>query len=561
MLTELRASELGVIADITLVLGPGMTAITGETGAGKTLVVEAVDLLVGGRADPGVVRTGAVEATVEGRFEAPPSPPVPDVDSIEGGAGHDTEMVLRRTVAAAGRSRAHVDGRMVTAAELALLGSVLVDLHGQHTHQSLLVPAAQRTALDAFGVVDTSGLEAARAALAAVEAARRELGGDARARAREIDLLRHQVGELDAAGLSDPAEDARLSDEEDLLAGATAHREAAAAAHHALMADGGPAEIVGTVIALLGGRPPLSLAEQRLRGLAVELADAAVDLRDLADQLEDNPERLAAVGARRQLLAGLRRRYGDTLEEVMAFHAGAAERLEALERAEERAAGLDEERAVASAAVAAAASTVRGQRRVAAGPLAGAVEENLRRLAMPGARVEVSVDSDDGSDVRFLLSANPGEPVAPLAKVASGGELARAMLALRLALRMGDARTLVFDEVDAGIGGEAALAVGRALADLARDHQVLVVTHLAQVAAFADAQIVVVKGELGGRTVSFAKPVVGEDRVRELARMIAGAPEVASAQAAAADLLARAEQMRNVSGPAVRKGRTRRGAA
>ena len=533
MLVELRARELGVIADVTIVLGAGMTAITGETGAGKTLVVEAIDLLVGGRADPRAVRAGAAESVVEGRFAA------------------SEERVLRRVVPASGRSRAHIDGTMATAAELAELGRSLVDLHGQHAHQSLLHPATQRAALDAFGRVDLAPLVAARRRQAELDAVLAELGGDARARAREVDLLRHQVAELAAAAITGPEEDAALAEEEDRLGDAEASRDAAAAAHALLTAEAGAADALGLAVAAVQGRGPLVPVEGRLRGLAAELADVATELRDAAETLESDPARLDAIRQRRQLLRDLRRKYGDTLGEVLGFGAEAQVRLAHLEQLEGRAAGLEAERAEARAAVAAAAAEVRRQRRAAAPRLAAEVQGRLAELAMARVEVRVEVEGNDGGDVAFLLAANPGEPAAPLSRVASGGELARTMLALRLALtaagrgdRGAAVPTLVFDEVDAGIGGEAALAVGRSLAALSRDHQVLVVTHLAQVAAFADTQVVVEKREATGRTISTAVVAEGESRIRELARMLSGQPDAGPARAHAEELLRAAAQLR-----------------
>jgi len=546
VLVELRARELGVIADLTLLLGAGMTAITGETGAGKTLVVEAIDLLVGGRADPRAVRAGASEAVVEGRFVLPEDAPP------AGGEKSVGERVLRRVVPAEGRSRAHVDGSMATAAELADLGRSLVDLHGQHAHQSLLHPATQRAALDTFGRVELSPLVAARRRQAELDALLAELGGDARARAREIDLLRHQVAELAAASIADPGEDVDLAEEEDRLGDVEAHREAAASAHALLSSDAGAVDAVGLAVARLNGRLPLAPIEQRLRGVAAELGDLAGELRDAAEGLESDPARLAAIRERRHLLADLRRKYGGTLAEVLDFGAGAEARLGHLEQLEGRAGRLEAERAEAAEAVASAALEVRRQRLAAAPHLATAVQGRLAELAMAKVRLRVEVEGDDGGEVGFLLAANPGEPAAPLAKVASGGELARTMLALRLAMtdgaqggpRSGRVPTLVFDEVDAGIGGEAALAVGRSLAALSRDHQVLVVTHLPQVAAFADSQVVVEKAESNGRTISTAVLAEGEDRIRELARMLSGQPDAGPAQAHAEELLRAADRLR-----------------
>jgi DNA repair protein RecN (Recombination protein N) len=523
MLVELAVTDLGVIADLSLVLGPGMTALTGETGAGKTLVVTAIDLLVGGRADATMVRPGAEEARVEGRFVTP-----------EG-----DEIVLSRVVPADGRSRAYVNGRLAPVSALAEHGASLVDLHGQHAHQSLLRPATQRRSLDAFGTIDLEPLRSARARLTEIDAALAALGGDERARAREIDLLRFQVGELDAAGLDDPDEDEALAKEESVLADAVAHREAAATVLAALTDEGGAADGVGVALAAVTDRSPYADIESRLRTVAAELAELASDVRTAGERIDEDPARLDALRTRRQLLRDLRRKYGETLADVVTFATEARERLAELEGRDARAAALDGERAAAITAERAAAAVVAKARRAAAPKLARAVQEHLAALAMPKARIEIAVEGDDPADeVSFLLGANAGEPPAPLAKVASGGELARTMLALRLALGDAEIPTLVFDEVDAGIGGEAALAVGRSLAALGGSGQVLVVTHLPQVAAFADAQVAVAKAERGGRTVASAMKLDDGERVVELSRMLSGQPESAAARGHAEELLA-----------------------
>jgi DNA repair protein RecN (Recombination protein N) len=528
VLVELAVTDLGVIADLSLLLGPGMTALTGETGAGKTLVVTAIDLLVGGRADATVVRPGAEEARVEGRF-------------VVG----DDEIVLARVVPADGRSRAYVNGRLAPVSALAEAGAALVDLHGQHAHQSLLAPATQRASLDAFGRVDLEPLRAARGRLTEIDAALAALGGDERARAREIDLRRYQVAELDAAGLDDAGEDEALAREESILGDAVAHREAAAAAHAALVDDDGASDAIGTALAALAGRTPFADVEARLRAVAAEVAEAAADARAAAEAIDEDPARLDAVRTRRQLLRDLRRKYGESLADVISFGSEARARLDELEAHDARAAALDVERVAALADERACSAVVAAARRKAAPKLAKVVQERLLTLAMPKARMAVEVVGDDpGDDVRFLLSANPGEPLAPLAKVASGGELARTMLALRLALGDTAIGTLVFDEVDAGIGGEAALAVGRSLAALAGDAQVLVVTHLPQVAAFADAQVAVAKEEVGGRTVASAQRLDDAARVVELSRMLSGQPDSAAARDHAEELLAVAAEQR-----------------
>ena len=521
MLAELVVSDLGVIEHLSLVIGPGMTVVSGETGAGKTLIVDAIELLVGGRADPAMVRPGAAEAVVEGRF-------------VVG----DDEVILRRVVPTEGRSRAYVDNRLASASGLAETGAGLVDLHGQHDHQSLLAPAVQRRALDRFGAIDLEPRRLARKRLASIDERLAALGGDERERAREIDLLRYQVRELDDAAVTDPDEDRRLDEEEDLLADASSFREAGERAWLALTTDGGAGDAVAQAIAAVDGRVPFADALGRLRGVEAELTDLASELRATGDGIEEDPERQAIVRERRHLLHELGRKYGDTLADVIDYHRDATERLAELESRDAVAAALDAERVVALEEVEAADRALAAARRAVAPKLAAATQANLRELAMPKAKVEVQVEGPAGDDVVFLLAANPGAPPLPLAKVASGGELARSMLALRLVLTEAP-DTLVFDEVDAGIGGTAALAVGRSLAALAATHQVLVVTHLAQVAASADSHVRVTKSTGRTRTTTSVAVLDPEDRVVEISRMLSGSPDSDTAHEHARELLER----------------------
>ncbi len=450
MLSELRVRQLGVIEDLTLVLGPGLTALSGETGAGKTLVVEAIGLLLGGRAEGSLVRPGAGEALVDGRFLLP--------------GGAEPEVVLGRVVPADGRSRAYVDGRMATVATLAERGDRLVDLHGQHAHQSLFSASAQRDALDLYAGADQAPREAARRRLREVEQAIQRSGGDAAGRGREAELLRYQLTELESACLDDPAEDDDLAVEEERLARAAAHRAAALAAYESLSGDEQVQDTLGQLVARLAGHPPLAGVHDRLRGASAELADIAADLRHTAEALEEDPERLAEVSARRALLRELCRKYGGAvggLGDVLAFQAAVRARLAELEGLEALGSRLGEERAGCLAELRRASEQLGQARRSAATSLGAAVEGELHRLAIPRARFVVSVGAEGredssgtadlrqlaGEDVTFLLAANPGEPLLPLAAVASGGELARAMLALRLVLigprtKAGPARTV-----------------------------------------------------------------------------------------------------------------------
>ncbi len=529
MLVELRVRDLGVIADLDLAIGPGMTALTGETGAGKTLVVEALELLLGGRADAAIVRAGALEAVVEGRFV---------VD--------ERELVLSRAVPTAGRSRAYVDGRMAPASLLSELGEDLVDLHGQHVHQSLLHQTAQREALDIFAGADLEPLAQARQELAAIDARLTDLGGDPRVLARTVGLLRFQLDEIAAAAITALDEEEKLVAEESVLAQIGVLRVAMAGARNALAgpdaslahASLGATDLLGMAASQLAAHETLSDIAVRIRAAQADVEDAARELRLRDEQLEEDPDRLEAVRQRLQLFADLRRKYGSSLADVLEFERASQAQLAELEAAEETRCGLEARRRAAAGLLEQAEKRLGASRRQAAPKLAAAVEAHLRELALPGARLEVRVGDDPaGQEVEFLLGANPGEPALAFSKVASGGELARTMLATRLVLSVAPP-TLVFDEVDAGVGGEAALAVGRALCAIGRDHQVLVVTHLAQVAAFADEQVLVSKSETEGRTVARARPVTGEDRVVELSRMLSGHPDSAAARRHARELLA-----------------------
>lgn len=535
MLSELRVVDLGIIAELTVPIGAGLTAITGETGAGKTLLVEALQLLLGGRADASLVREGATEARVDGRFVTA-----------------DDEVVLSRVVPRDGRSRAYVDGRPATATELGELGARLVDLHGQHEQQSLLHPAAQRNLLDAWCGAPAADarreLAVLRARLAALRSELEAFGGDERARAREIDLLRFQLEEIDAAEIAGVDEDAELAAEDLLLGDAENHRDALETAREAL--GGGAADALAVAAGGLAGREPFAELSNRILGAQAELAELALELRIAREGIVADPERLAWVRDRRLRLRELRRKYGDTLADVMAFRLEAATRLADLESHDERAGAIAAESAEVAVLRREVGATLGEVRRAGAGPLAAEVTDRLRELALPAATFSIRVEplafdesvgehgiSDDGADaVVFELAPNPGEPARPLAKAASGGELSRTMLAIRVVLS--DAPpTLIFDEVDAGIGGEAGIAIGAALAALGERHQVLCVTHLAQVAAQADAQLHVRKQTTGKRTIAAVEVLLDNARVGELSRMLGGLGDSAHARSHALELL------------------------
>lgn len=596
MLVELRVTNLGVIEDQTILLGPGLTALTGETGAGKTLLVDAISLLTGAPSDPSLVAPGADQAVIEGRFEGGPAGlPAPGAEAGSPGSHPEvtpgTDVVLTRVIPAGGRSRCYIDGRMASLSQLGAIGRALVDIHGQHAHQSLLSPSAQRDALDSAAGIDTSEVSTWRRRVRELTVARDDLGGDPRARARQLDLLTYQLHEIDSADLDDPSEDRRLMEEEELLADAGGLAETAGAAWEALAGDSGVVERLGRVVSATAGRRPLAELHGRLSALQEELTDAAAEARRLGESVEDDPPRLAAIGERRRCLTELRRKYGGTLDEVIAYREELRRQVDELASHDLKAAEVEAELDRAAKELTVSLERLWEARRAAAPRLARAVEGRLRELAMPRARFDIEVGPDPSSEaVTWMLAPNPGQPLLPLAKVASGGELSRAMLATRLVMGPAGAGpgaaapgpgaagagpgaagagpaaappapgpvTLVFDEVDAGIGGEAAIAVGAALSALGQDRQVLVVTHLAQVAAFAATQFNVAKRVLGGpgagpeigagtgpgageRTVATATPLSGEARVVELARMLSGRPDSESARRHAEELLAAAE--------------------
>jgi DNA repair protein RecN (Recombination protein N) len=564
MLAELVVENLGVIERLAIRFDVGMTAVTGETGAGKTLVVGAIELLLGGRAEPHMVRSGSDEARIDGRFLL----------------GNE-EIVLTRVIPRTGRSRAYVDHRPSPVSVLAEMGAKLVDLHGQHAHQSLLHPAAQRAALDAFAGIEVKPLIDARAEVRSLELERTAFGGDERARARELDLVRFQLAELEAANLVDPGEEKVLQAEEDLLSDAQAHQEAASTGQDALSGEGGARDSVGETIRVLSTRAPYEAVVRRLRDVAGELEDINGELRSIGESIEDNPSRLADVRSRRQLLKELQRKYGDDLASVLAFRDETQLRVTELLEHDKRAAAVDAKLGGAIKNVQVQALALTQKRRASCEKLASAIEGRLRQLAMPKARINIHVGDvpiDGEGEVVFLLAANAGTEPLPMAKVASGGELARVMLSLRLALLEGrqlvdgdPPETLIFDEVDAGIGGQAAVAVGNALADLGVGRQVVVVTHLAQVAACATHQVQVLKVDsllvdsllvdsllvdsstvlpvskprqaskksavVAMRTVTSAVMLEREQRITELARMLAGNPDSKTARDHAEELL------------------------
>ena len=556
MIEEMRLRDLGVIAEATLPIGAGFTAITGETGAGKTMVVTGLGLLLGQRADSGAVRAGASQATVDGVWIVPEDGPVAarvreaggDVEPIGGGRA---ELYIGRSISSEGRGRASVGGRAAPAGVLADLADELVVVHGQSDQLRLRSAAAQRDALDRFGgeAVHTAR-DAYRRTFEHWRTIDRELSQlteDRDARAREAEDLRAQLAEIEQAA-PQSGEDAELAARAERLANAEELRVAAATAHDGLSGEGDEPD---AAMLLAESRrvlervhdPVLEELAGQLADLGYRVADVAAALAGyLADLDESGPHELAAVEERRAVLAGLVRAHGTLDAAIELLDTGSA-RLAELDDDSGRIERLTEERDAAAAALDETAALLTAARTEAAARLGAAVTAELRALAMPDARLEVAVTAgaetaSGRDDVAILLAPHPGAEPRAVSRGASGGELSRVMLAIEVVIAAVDpVPTFVFDEVDAGIGGAAAIEVGRRLARLSESSQVIAVTHLAQVAAFAANHLTVVKANDGSVTASDVRRLEGADREAEMARLLSGMPDSDAALTHARELL------------------------
>jgi DNA repair protein RecN (Recombination protein N) len=559
MVEEVTIRGLGVIDEAVLELSPGFNVLTGETGAGKTMVVTSLGLLFGGRADPQRVRPGADRASVEGRIIVAPDSRVTARVEEAGGELDDGALIVTRTVSAEGRSRAHLGGRSVPVSMLINIADDLVAVHGQADQQRLLQPGRQRAALDRYaGAAIDKPMRAYTATYQRhrqVTALLDELTTRSRERAQEADLLRFGLEEIEKV---DPkaGEDADLAAEEEKLGHADALRTAATTAHEALLGDPGAAVVAADAVGLLGAaRNALEAVrdhDQALATLAERVAEAnylvsdvGTELAAYAESVEADPARLAAVQERQAALTSLTRKYGETVAEVLAWAERSAQRLTELESDDERIEELRAEHAELTERLAELAAELTAVRQEAAERFSAAVTEELTALAMPHARIVAAVTQTDEfgpyglDEVELRLAAHPGAPPLPLHKGASGGELSRVMLAIEVVFAGADpVPTFVFDEVDAGVGGKAAVEIGRRLARLARSAQVIVVTHLPQVAAFADQHLVVEKSDDGTVTRSGVTALDQDGRVRELSRMLAGLEDSELGRAHAEELLA-----------------------
>ena len=564
MISELRIADLGVIAGATLDLVPGFTAVTGETGAGKTMIVTGLGLLLGQRGDRGLVRRDGTEAEhtarVEGRFDRLGPDVLARVDDLGGTLDDpedDPELVLARTVGAAGRSRAYVGGAQVPVGSLTTVSEELITIHGQSGQIRLARPDTQRDMLDRFG---GPSLTAVLADYRATWQRWRQAGAEldtlrarARERAREVDMLRHALDEI-ASVDPQPGEDTDLAAEARRLQAVDDLRLAAGKASEALNGDDvdfdtspGAVSLVGIARHALESIADADLAAadlaRRTTQMVYLLSDLGGDLAGYLSDLEADPGRLEAIAARRSALAELFRKYGDTAGAVVAWADASRARLHELVGTDDRIGALATEVDRLRSSLESLAAELSAARTTAARRLEETVRAELAALAMPHARLLVELAPGElgpwgAETTEFLFAANPGADPGPLGKVASGGELSRVRLALEVTVGDHSGRTLVFDEVDAGVGGAVAVEIGRRLKRLAATSQVIVVTHLAQVAAFADRHFVVVKSSDGRITTSGVREVAAADRAGELARMMAGIETTDSALAHAEELLA-----------------------
>ena len=556
MIQEISINDLGVIGDATLELGPGFTVVTGETGAGKTMIVTALGLLLGARADAGSVRRGASSAVVEGRWDIPDHATVAERVEDAGGAVEDGELILTRTVSAEGRSRATVGGRGAPVAVLGELADQLVTVHGQSDQIRLTSSTAQRAALDGFG---GAAVEKALGRYVTAYDTWQQHAADLETLTRDQDdrlaeaaRLREASDEIEAAD-PQPGEDAELQERSDRLGNLEELRLSAGLAHEAISSESlDGTDVIGLVEAarraverVAGADSTLQPVLEQLTELGIQASEASASLSSYLGSLEpDAGHDLELINERRALLAGLTRKYGETIDDVIAFGQRASDRLLELDGDDDRIVALQEAVAQDEQALEHAATTLTQARTKAAADLAKRVTTELKTLAMAGATLVVEV-TDAGEyrrhgrdQVAILLQPHSGTDPRPIGKGASGGELSRVMLAIEVVMAGSTTvPTFVFDEVDAGVGGAAAIEIGRRLAKLAERTQVIVVTHLAQVAAFATNHLNVVKDASGAVTSSSVRRLEGDERLQEMARLLSGLGDSASGMEHARELL------------------------
>ncbi len=572
MLLNLRIENFALIDELEIDFGPGLIALTGETGAGKSIIVDALNAALGERVTSETIRGGADRAKVEATFD------LADAPAARGAAERveidveDDRVELSRTIAS-GRSYYRICGESSTMTDVREIGEHLADIHGQHEHQSLIHESSHRGFLDAFGGADHLELLERYAQtwgeLREARQRRERLATDERTRAQRLDLLRYQVQEIDEAGLA-PDEDEQLAAERGRLVHYEKLRDGLLEAWDALEGDGAPGAIEQLRLARHTAEE-LSEIDDELGPAATALVDAVEQAEDAAramrrylEAMQEDPERIDEVEARLNTIGGLKRKYGDTVREILQHREQAQAEIEELEGAEQSAAELEDRIKALDEEAGRRAEELSRSRRELARELSERVEEELQPLGMDRARFEVAVEADADEDglpdaegrrwaadsggidrVRFMLSANPGEPLKPLSSVGSGGELSRVMLVFKSICAAGsDVPTIVFDEVDANIGGRTALAVAEKLVQVSSWAQVLCITHLPQIACHADTQLSVSKSVEGDRTFVSLCELTGDERVSEIARMMGQSDTATAARENAGQMLAEAAQTR-----------------
>ncbi len=529
MLKELRIKNLAIIDDLHVRFDKGLNVITGETGAGKSILVDSLGLVLGSRAQSDLVRSGEKEAVIQAYFDVDTTHQFPDI-----GAEISDELIIRRSISASGKSRAYINDTMVGLQSLAEIGRALVDIHGQHEHQSLLSVERHRDFLDLFGKLqeDKSQVGALYAEVEALKREAADLRQKVRERAQRIDLLRFQVQEIDAASLK-PGEAEELTERKKILSNLSRLNELAETSY--AMIYGSEGACIEKLSAVLSKLKEMASIDHTVSDIISILEsarplveDASVSLRNYRDRYDLDPATLTEVEDRLELIRRLEKKYGDTVERIVQYGNEAGSELEGLELADERLDTVEAGLKAKEGMLLDAAAALSRKRKTIAKRMEGLIEKELKELAFANAAfvidIKQEVVSASGFDkVEFLFSANPGEPPKPLAKVASGGELSRVMLALKSILAGFDrVPVMVFDEVDAGIGGKTAESVGTKLRTIAKSHQVLCTTHLPQIASKGDFHLKTEKGQRQERTFVEIRELAGNERLQEIARMLSG---------------------------------------
>ncbi len=536
MLKELKIKNLAIIDNLSVRFDKGLNILSGETGAGKSIIVDALGLALGNRAQSDLIKSGEKEASVQAYFEPDDYSSFPDI-----GIDLSDGLVLRRTISSGGKSRAYINDTMVTLQTLSEFGKSLVDVHSQHEHQSLVRPEKQRTLLDSHGKLQTER-EKVESLFRETQALKDEFNNlkeQVRERARRLDLLRYQIDEINAASLN-PGEKETLEEERNIAANLNKLKELTETSYSSLYSsEGACIEMLSSAISDLKDMRAIDNSmEDALNALESArplIEETSIELRSRRDRYDADPGRLDTVEERLELIRKLERKYGDGIDAILQYRDSAEEELKGLEFSDERLAVLEAELSSKEEAMMDAAASLSEKRKIKALEIEELIKDNLRELSIdsPGFRIDIRQETGDdgkyrvgpyGMDrIEFLFSANQGEQPKPLSKIISGGELSRVMLALKSILAdVDNMPVLIFDEVDAGIGGKTAEGVGRKLNMISRRHQLLCITHLAQIASFGDFHLKIEKSDKNNSIQVAIKELTGRERAAEIARMLSG---------------------------------------